>query len=364
VRASKHHGHNATAPEGHSASSLHRWNDRLPAVTEVCNAATTRSGHRATGRQRVVALTLQIVVQGEEKMFDTHTPHHTKVVALGNQKGGVGKTTNTVHLARALAERGRKVLVWDLDMNSGATKHFGIPTDAFMGTFEVLIGEEEPRDVVLTSSEEGIHLPENLHLIPSRRKLEAIDETLAARNKFIARSDVLLKPIASLRGLYDYIFLDTAPNATAPTVASYKAADWFILSAIPDPFAVDGLKDALLDIHAVQQFGNPQLRILGVILSAVDERTRLARTLSDYVERAFRMQEDAGESVRFSTVIHRSTVIPAAQKVGRTLFETEPTHKVTAQYRSLASEVEARVAAAEGPNQSPETTTATETNRG
>jgi chromosome partitioning protein len=286
-------------------------------------------------------------------MIEEAHNRNTQVIAIGNQKGGVGKTTNTVHLARALAERGRKVLVWDLDMNSGATKHFGIPTDGFMGTFEVLIGDEEPLDVILTHEEEGISLPENLHVIPSRRRLEAIDETLAMKNKFLARSDVLLGPIATLRGRYDYIFLDTAPNATAPTVASYKVADWFILSAIPDPFAIDGLRDAMLDIQAVQQYGNPKLRILGVVLSAADERTRLARTLAQYVNTSFRLTPDDPESIRFKTVINRSTVIPTAQKEGKTVFETDPIHKVTEQYRALAVEVEGRIALAQQAAQAP-----------
>lgn len=268
----------------------------------------------------------------------------TQIIAIGNQKGGVGKTTNTVHLARALVERGRKVLVWDLDMNSGATKHFGIPTDAFMGTFEVLVGAERPVDVITTNAEEGVALPDGLHLITSRRKLEAIDETLAAKDKFMARADVLAEPIKTLHGLYDYIFLDTAPNATAPTVASYKVADWFILSAIPDPFAIDGLRDALTDIRAVQQRGNPRLRVLGVIMSAVDERTRLARSLTDYIRDTFRKSAAEEDSVRFKTIINRSTVIPVAQQEGRTLFETEPAHKVTEQYRQLAAEVEERIA--------------------
>lgn len=282
-------------------------------------------------------------------MTDT-TVRNTQIIAVGNQKGGVGKTTNTVHLARALAERGKKVLVWDLDMNSGATKHFGIQTEAFMGTFEVLIGEEKPEDVITTNAEEGVDLPDNLHVITSRRKLEAIDETLAAKDKFLARSDVLIAPIESLRGKYDYIFLDTAPNATAPTVASYKVADWFILSAIPDPFAIDGLRDAMLDIQAVQRRGNPRLRILGVVLSAVDERTRLARTLAEYVEQAFRTKgEGSIDSIRFKTIVNRSTVIPAAQKEGKTIFETEPLHKVTEQYRQLAAEIEQRIEAFTNP---------------
>ena len=74
----------------------------------------------------------------------------TRIIAVGNQKGGVAKTTNTVHLATALGEMGRRCLIWDLDMNHGATLHFGIPSEGFLGTFEVLIGEEQPEDVIIT----------------------------------------------------------------------------------------------------------------------------------------------------------------------------------------------------------------------
>src|SRR6185503_8502072 len=91
----------------------------------------------------------------------------TRVIAVGNQKGGVGKTTNTVHIARALVERGRKVLIIDLDMNHGATRHFGVVPEAYMGSYEMLAGEEEASHLVLTHEDEEMLLPENLHLIPA-----------------------------------------------------------------------------------------------------------------------------------------------------------------------------------------------------
>lgn len=274
-----------------------------------------------------------------------------RIVALGNQKGGVGKTTNTVHIAAALAEMGRKCLIFDLDMNHGATRHFGLPSDAFLGAFEVLTGDELPSGVILSNEDkelvqEGVELPDNLHLIPSRRKLEKIDKALAEKNKFVVTQDVLLEPLRTLDGIYDYIFLDTAPNATTPTIAAYKAARWFILSAIPDPFAIAGLNDALTDIQGAQQHGNPGLKLLGVVLSMVDKRTTLANQLSDYVERIFKADE-AGQSAKFETSITRSTVIPQCQDKGKTLFETHPTHRVTDQYRSLAREVESRIDAFE-----------------
>ena len=108
----------------------------------------------------------------------------TNVVAVGNQKGGVGKTTNTVHLAAALGEMGKRCLIFDLDMNAGSTKHFGIPGEGFLGTFEVLTGAESAPDVVLRDGEEDVTLPKNVDVIPSCRKLEQIDQVLLSKNKF------------------------------------------------------------------------------------------------------------------------------------------------------------------------------------
>lgn len=268
-----------------------------------------------------------------------------RVIAVGNQKGGVGKTTNTVHIARALAERGRKVLIIDLDMNHGATRHFGVEPEAFLGSFEMLIGAEPAENLVLTKDdleEGGGSLPKNLDLIPAARKLEGIDQAVMTRSKFMTPHDVLRAPIEQLRPRYDYIFLDTAPNATLPTLAAYMNADYFILSAMPDPFAIAGLNDAVRDIIDARSRGNSRLVLLGVVISAVDKRTSLANSLSDFVEKSFKGGEDA-ESVKFKTSIGRSTVIPQTQKVGKTLFETHSTHKITDEYRRVAEEIEERL---------------------
>jgi chromosome partitioning protein len=280
----------------------------------------------------------------------------TRVIAVGNQKGGVGKTTNTVHIARALAEMGRRVLIIDLDMNHGATRHFGVEPDAFLGSFELMVGAEDPLNLVLTSEdkEEGVTLPENVHLIPAARKLERIDQAVSAQSKFVTPHEVLRGPLGSLRGKYDYIFLDTAPNATLPTLAAYMNADYFILSAMPDPFAIAGLNDALRDIIDAKARGNSDLVLLGVVISGVDKRTSLANSLSDFVEQSFRISGST-ESVKFRSTIGRSTVIPQTQKVGKTLFETHSTHKVTDEYRALAAEIEERLHRIESPTEAPMT---------
>jgi chromosome partitioning protein len=266
----------------------------------------------------------------------------TNVVAIGNQKGGVGKTTNTVHLAAALGEMGRRCLIFDLDMNAGSTKHFGIKGEGFLGTFEVITGAESAIDVVLRDGEEDVHLPKNVDLIASCRKLEKVDQVLLSKNKFSPLQDILLKPIASLRGIYDYVFLDTAPNATSPTIAAYLAADWFILTAMPEPFAIEGLNEALTDIKDAQQHGNQNLKLLGLILCGVDKRTRLSNDLKQYVHDAF--SPDGKSSAKFDTTISRSTVVGQTQDARKTLFQTHSKHDVTEQYRSLAREVDGRIA--------------------
>lgn len=272
----------------------------------------------------------------------------THIIAIGNQKGGVGKTTNSVNLAAALGELGRKCLIIDLDANQGSTRHLGVPSQSFLGTYEVLIGEEQPADVIITNGEDDVELPQNVDLISASRKLEGIEDALRQHSKFIVEQDILIKPLRTLQGRYDYIFLDTAPNANAPTVAAYKAARWFILAAMPSPFAIAGLNDALTDIQDAQNNGNAELEVLGVVLAGVDGRkTRLATNLIEYVDKTFRFDEKT--SAKFKTVISRSVVIDEAQKAGKTLFETHREHKVTNQYRELAKELEARLKVLSAP---------------
>ena len=266
----------------------------------------------------------------------------TKFIAVGNQKGGVGKTTNACHIAAALGEMGRLCLVWDLDINHGTTKHFGIPPETYWGTFELLTGEEEDlENIVLTGEEEDIELPQNVHLISAARNLEGLDGALGPDHKFFP-AGVLLDAIEQMRGLYDYVFLDTAPSVISTTLGAYMASEFFILSTTPQRFAVEGLQDAARDIQAAIRRGNKNLCVLGVVMSDVDKRTRLARLHLGLVEDLFRSAP--GEpSAMFETIISRSTVVGEAQRQGKTTFQTNTNHKVTEQYRSLARELETRL---------------------
>lgn len=283
-------------------------------------------------------------------MEGSKTVHRARVIAVGNQKGGVGKSTLSVHLAAALGELGRQCLLWDLDMNRGATLQLGLPAEMpILGSFEILTGEEDPSEVVVRQGDiEGIDLPKNVSLIPARRNLEGIDAVLSVKYKFGNPKDILRPLIESLRGDYDYIFLDTAPNLTIPTVAAYKAADYFLLSAIPEPLAVGGLNDALADIATVRQQGNPTLRLIGVVLSAIKGRsTRIQRELIGYVQDTFDNAPDP--YIRsYKAQIAETTYICESQKQGKTMFQVYPTHKVTEQFRELGREIEARLNGLEG----------------
>ena len=275
----------------------------------------------------------------------TERDRRATVIAIGNQKGGVGKTSNALHLAAALGELGKKSLIIDLDANCGATRGLGVGVD-WLGTFEVLLGDQVPEDVIVrTDQMEGTELPENVELLPARRNLEQFEMECRRRNKFADPTKTLAGPLDLLRPMYDYIFLDTAPNAAAPTLAAYLTADWFILSTEASKLSVDGLNDALMDVLAVREQGNPGLRLLGVVMCKVDVRTRMAAVYTDKIRKEF---ETAGEMGAFEVLINRATAVEQAQTEGKTLFQLFPAHKVTGQYRELAAEVMRRLERAGG----------------
>ncbi len=253
------------------------------------------------------------------------------VIAVGNQKGGVGKSTNTVHLATALGEKGYKSLIIDLDPSAGSTKHLGIPPESFSGTLELLTTEETPETLAVTEK-----LPRGVHLVPARSELSELDHHMS---KFIDKTRILERALTLARPMYDFIFLDTPPNPGATTtVAAYSSADWFLLSAFPHPLAVGGLNEALKDIVDVRARRNPNLEVLGVVVSAVDGRSNLWREVEEVVNRGL-----PGRG--FQTKISQAIEIAKCSGRGKTLLQVKGSdkHPVANQYRALAAEIEERV---------------------
>lgn len=254
------------------------------------------------------------------------------VIAVGNQKGGVGKTTNTVHIAAALGVRGFRCLVMDLDPAAGATKHLGVQVNSFAGTLELLTSDETIENLAVTDN-----MPEGVDLMPSRPQLSEVDNLLS---KYVDRTKVLDRPIAEARKSYDFVFLDTGPSAAfTTTVAAYSAAEWFLLSAFPHPLSLGGLTEAFNDIADVRKHRNADLEVLGVVFTNVDGRaTRLRADLE-------RVVNEALPGRRFDTYISQAIALPKASGEGVTLFQMPGYEDVSVaqQYMRLAAELEHRV---------------------
>ncbi len=253
------------------------------------------------------------------------------VIAIGNQKGGVGKTTNTVHIAAALGLFGRRCLVMDLDPAAGATKHLGVPQDSFAGTLELLTTDESVESLVI---EEG--MPKGVHLVPARPQLSEVDSLLS---KYADRTTILDRPVSEVRGLYDYILLDTGPSAAfTTTVAAYSTAEWFLLSAFPHPLSLGGLTEAFNDIADVRAMRNPKLEVLGVVFCNIDRRATKLRAQLEHVV------HEALPGRAFTTSISQAVILPEVSGQGTTLFDTPHFRSLPAarQYLRLAAEIEHR----------------------
>jgi len=254
------------------------------------------------------------------------------VIAVGNQKGGVGKSTNTVHLAAALGLKGYRVLVLDLDPTAGATKLLGVETRGFEGTHELLLGQGTVSELCITEN-----MPLNVSLVPARMELASL-ETQLAKNRFLDKTAILDGPLKEARKIYDYIFLDTPPSpGDITTVAAYASADWFLLSVFPQPLAIGGLTDAINDIGQVRKAKNKHLEVLGVIVCAVKRNSTLWEEINNVIKNYF-----PGRG--FNSLISQSVVIERLSGEGKTLFQDKKTakHKVADEYRALAAEIEVR----------------------
>lgn len=260
-------------------------------------------------------------------MSDPTRPRGPKIIAVANQKGGVGKTTTTINLSAALAELGNRVLIVDLDPQGNASTGLGIEADdREYTTYDLLLDDVELSDVIRTTEND------NLLIIPSTVDLSSADIELFSNEKRSFLLHDALRQTAMDSYALDYILIDCPPSLNLLTVNAMVAAHSVLIPLQSEFFALEGVSQLMLTIREVRQTANPKLRIEGVVLTMFDARNNL----SGAVEKDAR--DNLGGLV-FQTRIPRNVRVSEAPSYAMPVLDYDTTSKGALAYRKLAREL-------------------------
>lgn len=259
-----------------------------------------------------------------QKPLLDHVVGQTKILAIINQKGGVGKSTTAVNLAAALGSEGKEVLLVDLDPQGNATSGYGIDKRALDACiYNVLLSETPVEDVILSCVAQGVDvLPSTINLAGA--EVELVNE--------MARENRLKNTLGSLRGRYDYILIDCPPSLGLLTINALVAADKLLIPIQCEFYALEGVTKLLDSMKRVKSILNPSLDIFGIVMTMYDSRTNLANQVVNEVRSFF------GDKV-FDALIPRTVKLSEAPSYGQSIIEYAPENKGAVAYMDLAKEV-------------------------
>lgn len=260
-------------------------------------------------------------------MSDPLRPAGPRIIAIANQKGGVGKTTTTINLGAALAQLGCKILIVDLDPQGNASTGLGIATDdREYTTYELLLDDIALSEVIRPTATSG------LHIVPATVDLSSADVELVSNEKRSFLLHDALRQFAMDELAFDYILIDCPPSLNLLTVNAMVAAHSILVPLQSEFFALEGLSQLMLTIREVRQTANAALRIEGVVLTMYDIRNNLSQ----------QVEADARENLRelvFQTVIPRNVRLSEAPSFSKSVLEYDPESKGAKAYLALAEEL-------------------------